>query len=170
MRGRSTGRRWFDSRPTGIVLRLYRLPVLLYRLDLGWLLGHRGLLLTHRGRKTGLLRQTVLEVIVYDPAARKSVVLSGYGERADWYRNITTEPALEVQTGRERYVPAQRFLAPEETLAAIAEYERRHPLERFGNRVVLCKDVGHGHLLVETFCILLHPSASPSPRSNAGLG
>lgn len=125
---RSTGHGWFESRPTGIVLRLYRLPILLYRVDLGWLLGHRGLLLTHRGRKTGLLRQTVLEVMVYDPATRESVVLSGYGERADWYRNITAEPALEVQSGRERYVPAQRFLAPEENLAAIVEYERRHPI------------------------------------------
>lgn len=128
MGARSTGRGWFGSRPTGIVLRLYRLPILLYWFNLGWLLGHRGLLLTHRGRKTGLLRQTVLEVITYDPAARESVVLSGYGERADWYRNITAAPALEVQTRRERYVPAQRFLAPEENLAAITEYERRHPL------------------------------------------
>jgi hypothetical protein len=66
--------------------------------------------------------------MVYDPATRESVVLSGYGERADWYRNITAEPALEVQSGREHYVPAQRFLAPEENLAAIVEYERRHPI------------------------------------------
>jgi deazaflavin-dependent oxidoreductase (nitroreductase family) len=125
---RSTGRGWFESRPIGIVLRLYRLPILLYRVNLGWLLGHRSLLLTHRGRKTGLLRQTVLEVIVYDPATRESVVISGYGDRADWYRNITVEPALEAQTGRERYVPAQRFLTPQENVAAIVEYERRHPL------------------------------------------
>lgn len=77
MGARSTDRGWFESRPTGFVLRLYRLPILLYRVNLGWLLGHRGLLLTHRGRKTGLLRQTVLGVIVYDPATRESVMLSG---------------------------------------------------------------------------------------------
>jgi len=35
-------------------LRLaFRLPIYLYRLDLGWLLGHRFLLLVHRGRESG---------------------------------------------------------------------------------------------------------------------
>jgi F420H(2)-dependent quinone reductase len=56
----------------------------------------------------------VLEVIRYDPATRESVVPSGWGERSDWYRNIKASPALEVQTGGERYVPVQRFLAPDE--------------------------------------------------------
>ena len=99
----------------------------LYRANLGWLLGHRGLLLTHRGRKSGRVYQTVLEVIRYDPATRESVVPSGWGERSDWYRNIKASPALEVQTGGERYAPEQRFLAPDENQAIIFEYARRHP-------------------------------------------
>jgi hypothetical protein len=41
----------------------FRLPIHLYRLDLGWLLGHRVLLLSHRGRKSGLIRATPLEVV-----------------------------------------------------------------------------------------------------------
>jgi hypothetical protein len=49
--------------PTGWVRALLRLPILLYRLHLGWLLGHRFLLLTHVGRKSGLQRRTVLEVV-----------------------------------------------------------------------------------------------------------
>ena len=106
----------------------FRLPIYLYRLKLGWSLGHRFLLLIHRGRKSGLLHQTVLEVIRYNPAAEESVVLSARGEKADWYRNIDASPALEVRTGRERYVPKQRFLAPEENHAVILEYARRHPL------------------------------------------
>ena len=64
-------------KPTGIVRVAFRLPVYLYRANLGWLLGHRGLLLTHRGRKSGRVYQTVLEVIRYDPATCESVVLSG---------------------------------------------------------------------------------------------
>lgn len=116
------------SRPAGVLRLAFRLPVYLYRLDLGWLLGHRFLLLTHRGRKSGRIYQTVLEVIAYDPATGESVVLSGWGERADWYRNIKASPALEVQTGRQRYVPSQRFLAPEENLARISDYARHHPL------------------------------------------
>jgi len=88
-----------------------RLPICLYRLNLGWLLGHRFLLLVHRGRKSGLLRETVLEVILYEPAIRESVVVSAWGEKADWYRNVVATPTLEVWTGGQRYVPEQRFLA-----------------------------------------------------------
>ena len=115
------------SRPTGVLRLAFRLPIYLYDLGLGWLLGHRFLLLTHRGRKTGRVRQTVLEVIRYDPIVRESIVASGWGERADWYRNLRANPALEVQTGREHYAPVQRFLAREEIKQELALYERNHP-------------------------------------------
>jgi len=129
-------------------------PVYLYRYDLGWLLGRRFLLLVHRGRKSGLLRRTVLEVILYDPATRESVVVSGWGERSDWYQNIRAATALEVRTGCERYVPAQRFLSPEEGYAAITEYAIRHPLAArtvallFGYRIT--RSEGDRRALVES--------------------
>jgi deazaflavin-dependent oxidoreductase (nitroreductase family) len=104
------------------------LPIYLYRLNLGWLLGHRFLLLVHRGRRSGLLRETVLEVFLHDSATRESVVLAAWGEKADWYRNVGASPALEVRTAGQRYVPEQRFLAPEENHAVISDYGRRHPL------------------------------------------
>jgi deazaflavin-dependent oxidoreductase (nitroreductase family) len=75
-----------------------------------------------------LLRETVLEVLLHDPAARESVVLSAWGEKSDWYRNVGATPALEVRTAGQRYVPEQRFLAPEENHAVISDYGRRHPL------------------------------------------
>jgi deazaflavin-dependent oxidoreductase (nitroreductase family) len=105
-----------------------RLPVYLYRFRLGQLLGHRFLLLTHRGRRSGLLRRVTLEVLLYDPTTRESVVLSAWGKEADWYRNIVASPAVEVETGGERYAPAQRFLSTEEGHAAVTEYAIRHPL------------------------------------------
>jgi deazaflavin-dependent oxidoreductase (nitroreductase family) len=120
--------RWLKSKPAGVSRLAFRLPIYLYRLNLGRLLGHRFLLLVHQGRRSGLLRETVLEVILYDPATRMSVVLSAWGEKADWYRNIEATPALEVRTGGERYVPEQRFLALEENHAVLADYGRRHPL------------------------------------------
>ena len=122
---------------------MFRLPIYLYRLNLGWLLGHRFLLLTHQGRKSGLPQQAVLEVILYDPATRESVVLPGREKQADWYLNIQARPALDVYTGRKRYVPEQRFLAPEENHAAITEYAQLHPLAfRF-----LIKAFGFGYPL-----------------------
>lgn len=120
--------RWLESKPAGALRLAFRLPIYLYRLNLGWMLGHRFLLFVHLGRKSGLLRETVLEVILYDPATRESVVLSAWGEKADWYRNIQAVPALEVRTGGQRYVPEQRFLAPEVNHAVISDYGQRHPL------------------------------------------
>ena len=117
------------ARPTGLLHRFFRFPNLLYRRHLGWIFGHRFLLLEHRGRKTGQLRQTMLEVVQYDPATRESVVLSGWGKTSDWYRNIRANPAVAVQTGRQRYEPEQRFLSPEEAAMVAARFARDHPIE-----------------------------------------
>ena len=115
------------SRPTGALRLAFCLPIYLYRLGLGQLLGHRFMLLTHRGRRSGRVYQTALEVVRYDPSLRETVVASGWGERSDWYRNLEAHPALEIRTGRERYAPEQRFLTPEEVYREIVDYERRHP-------------------------------------------
>ena len=55
------------SRPNRALALGLRLPSYLYRFRLGGLLGHRFLLLTHRGCKSGLTRRTPLEVLHYDP-------------------------------------------------------------------------------------------------------
>ena len=67
------------SRPTGALRLAFRLPIYLYRLGLGQLLGHRFMLLTHRGRRSGRVYQTALEVVRYDPSLRETVVASGWG-------------------------------------------------------------------------------------------
>ena len=112
--------------PRGLLRWGYRLPIALYRLRLGWALGHRFLLLTHRGRKSGQLRYAVLEVVGYDPATHESAVVSAYGERSDWYLNIQAHPAVEAQTGWSRYAPQFRLLSPEERYVALAAYQRRY--------------------------------------------
>ena len=114
------------TRPGGLLRWALAAPRWLFRLHLGWLLGHRFLLLTHRGRRSGRVYQTMLEVVSFDPATRESVVLSGWGEHADWYRNLQAAPALAVETGGRRYVPAQRFLTPEEVYRAMQGYVRRN--------------------------------------------
>jgi deazaflavin-dependent oxidoreductase (nitroreductase family) len=105
----------------------FRLPVVLYHLGLGRLLGQRFLLLVHRGRNSGQVRQTALEVVRSDPATHTYVVVSAWGERADWYRNLRARPALAVQVGREQFVPVHRFLTPDEVYAELLDYRRRHP-------------------------------------------
>lgn len=117
------------TKPRGLVKRLLRFPVVLYERDLGWLLGHRFLLLTHRGRTSGRTYRTVLEVLQFDPATRESIVVSAWGRRADWFRNVQAGQAAEVRTGRLRYVPAHRVLSRDEAEAVYTRWEREHPVE-----------------------------------------
>jgi deazaflavin-dependent oxidoreductase (nitroreductase family) len=124
-------------RPSRVLKFLFDLPSGLYRWGLGWMLGRRVLAVTHRGRKTGKEHRTILEVAVFDKDTKESIVASAYGSHADWYRNIRSEPALRVQTGRLDYVPEQRFLDQGETNEAAARFCREHPWEaKLVNRVL----------------------------------
>ncbi len=56
------------SRPRA--LWLSRWPVLLSRLGLGWILGRQFMLISHRGRVSGILRQTGVMILRYDRQTR----------------------------------------------------------------------------------------------------
>ena len=105
---------------------VFRTPGLLFDIGLGRLVGHRFLQLTHRGRSSGRIYRTVLEVMSYDPSNHESVVLSGWGERADWCRNIRATPALEVSIAGGKYLPVQRFLDSGEFYARLQGYVKRN--------------------------------------------
>ena len=114
-------------RPKGFLKWVFRLPRYLYRWHLGWLFGHRFLMITHVGRKSGLRRHTVLEVVRYDPVTKECIVIAGYGAQSDWYHNIQAHPAIEVQIGGQQYRPQQRILSSDETLHLLEEYQRKYP-------------------------------------------
>ncbi|CAM5520314.1 hypothetical protein GCM10010390_58220 [Streptomyces mordarskii] len=61
---------------------MFRAPLLRCRRRLGWLLGGRMLLLTRRGRTSGLSRQAVQEVTGRDPATGAYHLASGCGPSA----------------------------------------------------------------------------------------
>jgi deazaflavin-dependent oxidoreductase (nitroreductase family) len=106
---------------------LVRAPIWLYRLRLGFLMGHRLLLLEHIGRKTGARRYAVLEV-VERPAPDEYVIVSGFGERAQWYRNVLANPHVRVSVGFQRDVPAVATLMDRDAAkATLDRYARDHP-------------------------------------------
>ncbi|MGD2159491.1 MAG: nitroreductase family deazaflavin-dependent oxidoreductase [Anaerolineales bacterium] len=113
--------------PRGLNRILYRLPILLYRLRLGWLLGDRFLLLIHTGRVSGAPRQTVLEIIRHDKKGDAYVVVSAWGEKSDWYRNIKKTPQVIVQVGRKRVEAVAERLSQEDAEREILDYARRYP-------------------------------------------
>jgi deazaflavin-dependent oxidoreductase (nitroreductase family) len=116
------------TRPHGVLRWGLRLPIWLYRLHLGWLLGERFLLLTHVGRKSGRLRHTVIEVVHHDRPTDTYYITSGWGEKSDWYRNLQKTPAVTLHVGqRELAVTATRTPIDEAT-HVLLEYTRQHPV------------------------------------------
>ncbi len=73
--------------------------LLMWRLGLGkWVnfwpeVGGQIMVLTHTGRKTGLKRQTPVN---YALVEGELYCTAGFGQLADWYRNIMAEPKVEV--------------------------------------------------------------------------
>jgi deazaflavin-dependent oxidoreductase (nitroreductase family) len=111
--------------PTGLRRVLWRLPIRLYRLGLGRFLGKRIMLLTHTGRVSGQPRRAVIEVIEHDETG--CVAASGFGQRADWYRNVMATPEVTVQIGGQAF-PATAGAVPADEGARIMErYAPRHP-------------------------------------------
>lgn len=120
-----------------------RAPIWLYRHGLGWLLGSRILMLEHTGRSSGQPRYVCLE-IVERPAPDRIVIVSGFGERAQWYRNLQADPNCFVSTGRMRRAPAvARLLTGPEASAALERYQHAHPRDWEMLRGAIEKAVGH---------------------------
>ena len=71
------------QQPGGLLRFVLRVPIWLYRLRLGWLLGQRFLLLTHTGRQSGWPRYTVVEVVDRDTVTGSYFIASGWGEQSD---------------------------------------------------------------------------------------
>jgi deazaflavin-dependent oxidoreductase (nitroreductase family) len=104
-----------------------RAPIYLYKLGLGFLFGRRMLLLEHVGRKSGARRYAVLEVVDH-PGNDEYVIVSGFGETAQWYRNVIANPRVRVSVGLRRNVPATATpLTPEAVEKTVARYAQRHP-------------------------------------------
>lgn len=115
-----------EVRRKSMMWYFFRAPVYLYRWHLGWLFGHRCLLLTHIGRRTGVRRQTVLEVVEYRKEGPEVVVVNGFGPNSDWVRNIEATAREEVTVGSLHFFAAHRFLAEDEAVSVMRDYERRN--------------------------------------------
>lgn len=112
----TAGARVLRSRP------LVRAPLLLYRAGLGSVLGSRMLMLEHTGRRSGLRREAVLEV-VGRPGPGRYVVVAGFGDRAQWFLNVRADPRVRVSVARLRSVPATaRVLDTREAARVLDRY------------------------------------------------
>jgi deazaflavin-dependent oxidoreductase (nitroreductase family) len=104
--------------PKGLFKWLYKTPILLYRLGLGFLVGRLFMILTTIGRKSGRPRRTAIEFHQYKG---RRYVFSAWGTKADWYRNIEANPWTTIQTWRgAESVIAHRITSDTELAEAFA--------------------------------------------------
>ena len=117
------------DQPPGKILRFgLRLPIRLYRMRLGWLLGDRFLMLTHKGRKSGFLHETVIEVVGHDKETDTYYVVSGWGEKSDWYQNIRSSPVVTVDVGRRRFQAHVELIPLAKSIEIMEAYAHDHAL------------------------------------------
>jgi deazaflavin-dependent oxidoreductase (nitroreductase family) len=120
---------------------LVRAPIWLYRAHFGFLFGHRLLMLEHIGRKSGQPRYVVLEVA--DRTDRSYTVTAGFGEHAQWLRNLEANPNAHLWVSRQVRVPvtADR-LSPTDAAEALRNYAAKHPRAWTKLRPVLEQTLG----------------------------
>jgi len=107
--------------------RLMRAPIWVYKARAGALLGSRVLMLEHIGRKSGARRYVVLEVVGH-PTPDTYIVASGFGDRAQWFRNIQANPRVRLYVGSHAPAAATaRVLDQPDRDRALAEYRDKRP-------------------------------------------
>lgn len=113
--------------PRGWKAVFWRAPIWLYRIGLGSLLGERFLLLNHTGRKSRQPRQAVLEVVKIDHKMDNYYVVSGFGEKAQWYQNVMHTVDVSIQVGKHIFPARAERLSTENGKVILQEYAQKHP-------------------------------------------
>ncbi|MDH3539250.1 MAG: nitroreductase family deazaflavin-dependent oxidoreductase [Acidimicrobiia bacterium] len=117
-----------DHRPRRWLSGLFRAPERLYERGWGWLFGNRLLLLRHVGRSSGLLRRTMLEVVLEEADPPVWYVVAGWGERADWLQNLVARPEARIVIGRQEVAVTADVLPADLGARVFAGYRRDHRL------------------------------------------
>ena len=118
----------YGTRPGSVKKWFLKSPSYLYRARLGFLFGSRFLMLEHRGRSSGTLYETPLEVSGRYPDRNEWIVTAGNGPTSDWYLNLRANGAEAVWIRTTRYPrPTVRFLEPTEAADVMKAYETENP-------------------------------------------
>jgi deazaflavin-dependent oxidoreductase (nitroreductase family) len=115
-----------ERKPISRLAKLgFKIPMWLYQAHLGSIFGGRIFAIVHHGRKSGKRYISGLEVLVRRDG--ELFVFSGWGKKADWFRNIEAGGVDELWIGRDRYDDVSfRVIEPDEAFEVLADYEREH--------------------------------------------
>lgn len=113
--------------PKGLKLQLFRVPIYIYHLKLGFLFGERFIHLKHWGRVSGELKETVIEVIDQDKVNGKIYSASGFGEKSQWFKNISSNSNVFITLENKEYKAVARVISDKEAEQTLLRYAKVHP-------------------------------------------
>jgi deazaflavin-dependent oxidoreductase (nitroreductase family) len=156
----------FDWSKMKHIQKIHRL---LYAIGLGPLIGRIVLLLTTMGRKSGLPRVTPLQ---YEQINGDYYLGSARGLKADWLRNIQSNPIVEIRVGANRFRGRADVITDPLRIADFMEAR----LERHPRMIGLIMEKAHGlsrrptrtqlEELAETGAlVIVHPTGMLPERS-----
>jgi deazaflavin-dependent oxidoreductase (nitroreductase family) len=121
------------SRAARLLGRTLRMPSVLDRKGARWMLQALSpapvIVLVHRGRRSGRVFKTPVEILVEDPERDELVVAPMWGRDSDWYRNVVAGGLIEVHVrGEEQQVEWRELDDASERRAAMDAYREAHPM------------------------------------------
>jgi deazaflavin-dependent oxidoreductase (nitroreductase family) len=120
------------SRAGRFLGRTMRMPGVLDRKGTRWMLQALSpatvIVLVHRGRKSGTLYKTPIEILHDDHERDELVVSPMWGRHSDWYRNVVAGGLVEVHVRGDARQVEWRELDEAERRAAMSAYREGHPL------------------------------------------
>ena len=119
-----------EKRPSALLKFFFKTPLLMHKLGFGgWerLIGAQWMLITTIGRKTGKRRETMVDVMDYNEANDTYYIEAAYGTRADWYKNIQSNPIFEAQVGRRKFKARAGALTTEGAAELLVRFYRQKP-------------------------------------------
>jgi deazaflavin-dependent oxidoreductase (nitroreductase family) len=121
------------SRGARLLGRALRMPSVLDRKSTRWMLQALSpppvIVLVHRGRNSGRIFKTPIEIMAGDLEGGDFVIAPMWGRSSDWYRNVVAGGLVEVHVRGETLQTEWRELLDEaERRAAWGAYREAHPI------------------------------------------
>jgi deazaflavin-dependent oxidoreductase (nitroreductase family) len=115
-----------------IVGRTLRMPAALDRRGTRWALNALSpvpiVVLVHRGRRSGTVYKTPVEILAEGPAGDEFCVSPMWGHASDWYRNVVAGGLVEVRRAGDGRPMEWRQLSEPERREAVDVYRSDHPV------------------------------------------
>ncbi|MDA8880933.1 nitroreductase family deazaflavin-dependent oxidoreductase [Pseudomonadales bacterium] len=93
----------------------------------GFLFGERFIHLKLWGRKSGQLKETVIEVIDQDKTNGVLYSASGFGTQSQWFKNISVNNAVFVTLRNTEFEASASVLSADEATEVLLRYVKVHP-------------------------------------------